>query len=244
MIRKTLGALLLATCGHAAAIDHAAAVRLVVDLQKLDTGTTMMLYDESDMTARDSIGRQLDALAPALDAAITDLTGDAAQTARENRATLVRALRGGDGSAGMLSSGYDAQAFAEYRTALGELLNALNARHELDKPASQEEQALLLAARIVAVYIRTAGSPFGSYSDTNDASTDEDLASMAARMDTLVAALEKKYAGNVDQAAIIRRVATKWRFIRSTVVKYTQQATPTIVHRHGLDIVDQLTRLL
>ncbi len=243
MIRKTLGALLLATCGHAAAIDHAAAVRLVVDLQKLDTGTTMMLYDESDMGTRSSIEQQLDAVIPALDAAVADLSGDAGQAAQENRATLVRALRGGDGSAGMLNSGYDAQAFAEYRTALGELLNALNARHALDKPASQEEQALLLAARIVAVYIRTAGSPFGSYSDTNDASTGDDLASMAGRMDTLVAALEKKHTANADKSAIVRRVATKWRFIRSTVVKYTQQATPTIVHRHGLDIVEQLTRL-
>ncbi len=243
MIRTTLGALLLATCGYAAAIDHAAAVRLVVDLQKLDAETTMMLYDESDMSAREAIGTQLDALAPALDAAIADLGGAEAQAAGESRATLLRALRGGDGSAGMLRSGYDAQAFAEYRTALGEVLNVIEARHKLDKPATQEEQALLLAARIVAVYIRTAGSPFGSYSDTNDASTGDDLASMAGRMDTLVATLEKKHAGNADQAAIMRRVATKWRFIRSTVVKYTQQATPTIVHRHGLDIIEQLSRL-
>lgn len=243
MIRKTLGALLVATCGHAVAIDHTAAVRLVVDLQKLDAETTMMLYDEGNLAARTSIDRQLDGVMPTLDAAIADLADDAAQTAGENRAALVRALRGGDGSVGMLSSGYDAQAFAEYRTALGELLNVLNARHGLDKPASLEEQALLLAARVVAVYIRTAGSPFGSYSDTNDASTDDDLASMATRMDTQVAALEKKYAGHADKSPIVHRVATKWRFIRSTVVKYTQQATPTIVHRHGLDIIEQLARL-
>ena len=230
----------------AAAMDRGAAVALSVEFARLDMDTTMMLYDEHDERVQLALTKRIAAMDPQIATMVAEATpADAEAAARdaENWATIRRAIAGADGSSGMVDSGYDAQAFAEYRTAIGELQRALVVANRLDEGGTPAEQALLLAARIMAVYIRIAGSPFGSYSDNNDDSINDDLGKMSTRLDGLLAALATARADDPAASTTLKGVAMKWRFIRSSILQYTRQSTPTIVYLHGTDVINGLAKL-
>lgn len=246
LLKHLLPALLILLLPVSAlAVDRAAAVAALVDIQRLDIDTIMMMYDESDRATNEKVRNRLKtldgSLAPVL-AEISKTDAAAGTAATEAWQKVHLALEGDSQSQGMLKVGYDARAFAEMRTGFGDLTGAVNKQYKLTG-GSAEEQALLQATRVVAVYIRTAGSPFGSYSDTNDASIEEDLSQMTAKLDAMIAGLRSKYGKDPKHAAALRRISSKWGFIRGTILKYTQQSTPTIVYRHGIDMIEQLATL-
>ncbi|MFZ5756185.1 MAG: hypothetical protein ACOY3X_04745 [Pseudomonadota bacterium] len=238
-------ALLALLPGSALAVDRAGATAVMVELQRLDIDTTMMLYDESDRAVNATLRERIKTLDAALAPVLADMKADTATgNAPAEAWRLVRlSLEGDRQNKGMLAIGYDARAYAELRTSLGELQNAVDRHYQLGSGKGTEEQALLLAARVMAVYIRTAGSPFGSFSDNNDQSIEDDLAKMSTRLDGMINTLRDKYSKDPKKAEAIKRVVTKWGFIRGTILKYTQQSTPTIVYRHGTDIIEQLAAL-
>lgn len=245
-LRAALAALALLLPLPAAALDTAGARALLLDLQRLDIETVMMLYDETDREGPVRARKVLEAVEAPVAGMLADLRrNDAATADAAGEAwTLLEATLAGDrsGTEGMLNSGYDAKAFAELRTALADLTAAIERQYKVREDVGAEQAALLTASNVVMVYIRTAGAPFGSYSDNNDQNV-ESLEDMVARLDGQLAALARKHAGNPEKLALVKRANTKWQFVRSTILKYTQQATPSIVYRHGLDIIAQLRAL-
>lgn len=246
LFRHLLPVLLLLLPVSALAVERAAAVAAFVDIQRLDIDTIMMLYDESDRATNEKVRTRLKALDGALPPLLADLSKSEAASgvaATEAWQKIHLALEGDKQSAGMLKVGYDARAFAEMRSGFGDLQGVLKKQYGIGSGGSAEEQALLQASRVVSVYIRTAGSPFGSYSDNNDSSIEEDLSQMTAKMDGMMAGLRDKHGKNPQQAATLKKISSKWAFIRGTILKYTQQSTPTIVYKHGIDMIEQLATL-
>lgn len=243
-LRAAAVALLTALPGFVPAVERSAAIDAVLAMNRLDVETFMMLYDETDRSQRERVRRQLTVATASMQQLLPTLPDTGAMVGNGEAWRLVNSSIVGDRqNRGMIETGYDARTLAELRTAMPALLRALRDRYRLDRPASTTEEAVLHASDMVAVYIRTAASPLGGFSDNNDESIDQDLATMVRHMDRLLATLQQQYAGDPERRATLARVQTKWNFIRGTMLRHSQQATPVIVYRHGLDIVEQLRRL-
>lgn len=228
----------------AAAVERTTAVDAVLAIDRLDVETFMMLYDESDRAQVQRVRQQLTTVSTLLVPLLPTLPATEAVMGNAEAWQVVQTSIVGDRRAhGMIDTGYDARTLAELRTAVPTLQRAIHQAYALDKPVSPEEAALLQASELFAVYIRGAASPLGNFSDNNDESGGEDLATMVADFDRQLAALRARHAQDPQASTVLNQVQMKWQFLRGTILRHAQQSTPAIVYRHGMDIVDRLRTL-
>ncbi len=227
----------------AQAADAAVEARQVaVQTYQVRIETAMRVYDEGTSEYRQRAGTALDSLAGPMDALLKDL---AARDATAGAAAMAHwremsgALRGSrDHGPGILASGYDARVYADFDDNSQQLMVILDKAYKLGEGAP-EQRAWLLAARVVANYILMSASPFGSYTASFN-TEDSDLDAMVLRLDKALAELARKHAANPEQAQRIKKLTTKWSFIRTTILKAASQSTPYIVYKHGGDIIREL----
>ncbi|MFZ5723375.1 MAG: hypothetical protein ACOY33_06905 [Pseudomonadota bacterium] len=245
MNRLAMAAMLAVATGEGVADDRSLAIDAALALDRLDIETFMMLYDETDRSQAALVRQQLAAAGEPLQKLLPGLRDTESVMGNAEAWRVIQASIVGDRQTrGMIDTGYDARTLAEMRTAIPTLQRALRAQKGLDRPASPEEAALLDASNLFAVYIRLVASPLGGISDNNDESVDQDLPTLVARFDRHLDALLARHAGDAEKRIVLQRIRTKWQFMRVTILKYTQQATPAIVQRHGRDIVDGLRSLI
>lgn len=229
---------------HAAADDRGAAIDALLGLNRLDADTFMMIYDETDRAQADVVRRQLGGMEGLIGDLLDDLPDtDSVLGNREAWAVVKQSIIGSPGMPGMIATGYDARTLADLRTAIPTLQRAIRQRYGLEAELTPEEAALLQASETLTVYIRTAASPLGSFSDNNDESSDADLNTLVARFDKQLESLQKRHAGNPANRATLQQVKMKWQFLRGTILRHAQQSTPLIVYRHGRDILEKLRGL-
>lgn len=233
-----------ALTGHTArAADAAAEARQVaVHTYQVRIETAMRVYDEGTTEYRQRASAALDALGGPMDALLKDLAGrdaTAGAAATTHWREMSGALRGSrDHGAGILASGYDARVYADFDDNSQQLMVLIDKAYKLGEGAP-EQRAWLLAARVVANYILMSASPFGSYTASFN-TDDSDLDALVAQLDKALAELARKHAANAGQAQRIKKLTTKWQFIRTTILKAGSQSTPYIVYKHGGDIIREL----
>lgn len=247
VLRMTLATLLVAVTtlagAPALAADAATLARQVaVQTYQVRIETAMRVYDEGTSEYRQRARDGLDALSGPMDTLLKDLAGRDA-TAGAAAATHWRemsgALRGSrDHGAGILATGYDARVYADFDDNGQQLMVLIDKTYKLGE-GTPEQRAWLLAARVVANYILVSANPFGSYTASFN-TDDSDLEGMVTRLDKALAELARKHAANAEQAQRIKKLSTKWQFIRTTILKAGSQATPYIVYKHGGDIIREL----
>lgn len=237
----------LALCLPARAADltgTALAREVAVELFLLRMETSMIVYDDTTDAHVKKAKVLLDAVTPQVDACVRELAGrDATASAavKENwRIVRLSLLGGGNFGQGIFRIGYDAATHGYFDDNAQQMHAALDKAWSLTGgEATLESRALFMAANTVSSYIQDSANPFGSY--TNSFNTEEsDLNALVGKLDGLLGDMTKKYRANREQADRLRRVVAKWQFIRTTILKAGQQSTPTIVYKHGGDIVREL----
>lgn len=245
MLRNLFTAALLALLAGGAHADIQLAREATMNLQLLLSEVVMLSYDESAEEYRTRTRDQIavvDGQLPKLlaDAAGRDAAVGAAMT--EHWRVAKGSLLGGskEFGQGLIKTGYDAKVHADVDNALQRLLAEIDRQYKLrDSSTPLAVRTHVLATRAIGSYIKAAGSPFGSYSDSFN--TDEDsLDEYVLKVDAALAELRK--ANQKDAAANERlsRVNAKWQFIRVAILNASKQSTPFIVYKHGGDVTREL----
>ena len=241
-------AMLFSLSPAATAADGGAALarEVSVELYGLSGEVAMAMYDDTNPAFAKQARAQLDQMKPQVESALQELSkvdAAAGTASRESWQRIHDALvGGGDYGEGLLATGYDAKVHGDFDEGVQQVNAALGKAWKLDDTAGPvESRAYVLAAKTIASYIKASASPFGSY--TNSFNDDTDPVKLVARLDTLVAELSGKYKGDKEKGQKVARVAAKWQFIRTTILKVGKQSTPLIVYKHGGDIVRDLKSL-
>lgn len=224
----------------------ALAREFAVRLDKLRIDATMMVYDESvtaySEAARDGIAA-MTSRAEKFQAELAERDAVAAQTFADNwKVAHDTLVGGGEFSEGILTLGYDAAQHAYFGDSTQQLAEQIAKAWPVDA-AGPEEQASRLVARALANYILAAASPFGSYTASFNAGDADDPEVMVPRVTAALDALRVKYRGDAKKEALVSEAQVKWRFIRSALLVAGQKSMPTIVYRHGNDILRDLQTL-
>jgi hypothetical protein len=244
--------LVMATQAHARTADAEAlgggelARELAVRLDRLRVDVTMMAYDES-VTAYSDAARDgfngMSALAEKFGGELAQRDAAAAQAFATNWKTTGDALLGGgEFSEGIITLGYDAAQHAYFGDSTQQGAAVIATAWPLQE-ASEEALAARLVARALANYILAAASPFGSYTASYNAGDAEDPEVMVPRVTAALESLREKYRQDAPREALISDALVKWRFIRSALLVAGQKSMPTIVYRHGNDILTSLQTL-
>lgn len=230
----------------AALSGSALAHEVSVQIDVLRVNVNMMIYDDTITTYNDAARDGMAALAPLMadcqrDVAARDAT--AGQTLASNWQVVQDALLGGgEFSEGILTLGYDAAQQSYFIDSVQQIALQLAGLYPAnDAPIAQ--QAYVLMARAVSNYILAAASPFGAYTSSFNAGDADDPAVMVARIDGMLAALHAQYRGDAAKEAKVAHIRVKWRFIRGAMTIANQKSMPTIVYRHGIDIIRELNAL-
>lgn len=231
----------------AQAADGGAALArdVVVKLRALSTEVSMVAYDETTDTYRKQARTRLDELDAPMQAAVDELkTRDAAGAAAiaDSWRVMRGSLKGGrEFGPGLLNTDYDAKVHGDFDTGSQTVTTTLDNAWKLSDPAASplEARAELLASKLVANYVQIAGAPFGSFTMSMN-SDDSDLGKGVAQLDLMLTELNTKYGQDADKSASLKRIAAKWQFIRTALLKAGKQSTPSIVYKHGNDIVREL----
>lgn len=219
-----------------------AAMETLVLLQRIGMDVALMEYDEANPEYRASVRGSMQAIEAPMAAVLAELAKAGAEAAEAPALwkTAREAVLGGPGvGKGLLVTGYDAKVNSDFISSARALAEMIEKAWAFDQTATPEQRAWLLASKIVSNYTQVAAAAFGSY--TYSANDDEsDFPALVARLDKLLAQLAKQHAGNADEALRLRKLTSKWQFIKPTILKVGNQSTPFIVYKHGLDIVAAL----
>ncbi|MFP5383875.1 MAG: hypothetical protein ACLGHG_07380 [Gammaproteobacteria bacterium] len=201
----------------------------------------MVVYDESAPEYRERVRKGMtDAEDPVreLIAEVGKKDEVAAAGMTDNWRIVQGALLGGDGFGdGVAATGYDARVHADFDNNMQRLLQEIEKVYGLRRPAAPiEVRAHVMAARVVAGYVKVAGAPFGAYTDSFNTG-EEDLETQVGRVDKALVEMVQKYGKDKARAAQLRVLGAKWQFIRTTILKSGSQSTPFIVYKHGGDII-------
>ena len=97
--------------------------------------------------------------------------------------------------------------------------------------------------RISSEYMLTASSPSGG-ADIGTGAEEGRLEFVEAvpDFDARLQAVQKAWAGNPDVSSELSSVASKWAFIRQSLVKFYENSVPFVVHRYTGQMVESLER--
>lgn len=242
-LRTVLAGLLLLTSAAAQAAGPAAtALSVSTDLYMLIAETTMVTADQQP---DEHAGRAKDILSRLQTSVPGVLSGlkDRAQ-ADELKAQWEELLTAYEGKPFMVAfreSTYDTSLTARYTAGSGALLMALDEAATREAGATPVKRVQFRALKTLSAYLLlSTGIVGGTAFSAND--KDNDIPSGVAAVDKGLAELKQQLAGK-PEAATLQRAATRWQFLRPTLLKTSGQSTPYIVYTHGLSVVQTLAQL-
>ena len=96
--------------------------------------------------------------------------------------------------------------------------------------------------RITSEYMFTASAPDGGSGAIGTGAEEGRLEFVEAvpDFDTRLKAAQQAWAGNPDISRELRSVASKWAFIRESLVKFYENSVPYVVHRYANQMVESL----
>lgn len=126
---------------------------------------------------------------------------------------------------------------------LGKVLNDIQFEQKVvrNQRLDQARYLALLMQYTVARYIERSVSAGGDVTryDSKEATIDELAMDFQAGLDKL----QSSPANSEDIKKELAIIATKWRFIRGSLISYDQKTVPFTIDRHGKDIVFRLKKL-
>ena len=123
---------------------------------------------------------------------------------------------------------------------LSQLINQQRAG-EADKASSLADLAVRLQ-RITSEYMFTASSPDGGSGAIGTGAEEGRLEFVRAvpDFDERLKAAQKAWADNPDVTRELRSVASKWAFIRESLVKFYENSVPFVVQRYSEQMVESI----
>ncbi|MFN3713146.1 MAG: hypothetical protein ACK4SX_05765 [Alcanivoracaceae bacterium] len=103
-------------------------------------------------------------------------------------------------------------------------------------------QLAVLLQHLASEYMYVAGSPDGGSGAIGTGAEEGRLEFVRAvpEFETKLKAAQQAWRGNPDISRELRSVASKWGFIRESLVKFYENSVPFIVHRYSVQMVDSL----
>lgn len=195
----------------------------------------MMHYEPDNGAHVDEVNTRMQRLSPLMDRYLA-----AQPSAERSRLTpewqAMRTLLLGDNTGAGLVDGYDSYLHATY-SAHRDILREAIIRAARQQARGVPEQATLQMARILSGYMLVAASPFGSFAMSSE-DEDADLSRLSQDMDSLW----QELLADAPAQSPLRDAHTKWLFIRSSVLRATEESLPYIVSRNGRQILLALAR--
>lgn len=243
---RTASAALLALVSFLAmpalALEQAALVTLAGKYNMLAADIGMIGYDPENAEYLAEAGETLDSISDDMSAWIDSLPVEQRDSAAREWNDLLVQLRGDSDYPGLLE-GYDLNLDASQRVHYNALQEQLYRQPGMNEETlSPLQQLYLKISSAVAGYVSLTANPFGSMAmSMND--DDLRLVTLASDVDALFDELIK---GNQDpmQQQQLRRLQSKWQFVRSTIIKASESAMPYIVRYQGRQIMTDLVPMI
>lgn len=198
----------------------------------LTTEASMMNYDVDNDSRADQVRDRLASLDRDMQQWLASLPAEERTRLTDDWRGLRKAMLG-DGQQAGLVDGYDGYLQSVYTLHRDSLRRAL--LQAAEKEANDDlSSTCVQMMRILASYMNVAANPFGGFALSFE-DKDTDLARLVTEMD---AHWERLMRGEPDPS--IRSAHTKWRFIRSTILRATEEALPFIVSYQSRQILSQL----
>ena len=138
----------------------------------------------------------------------------------------------------------DHYTIVDMETAALSLNDLINAQRK-DTAGKGEDLADLAVRlqRIASEYMFTAASPdAGGAIGTGAEAGRLEFVEAVPDFDARLQAVQKAWAGNPDVSRELSSVASKWAFIRQSLVKFYENSVPFVVHRYAGQMVESLER--
>lgn len=224
------------------ALEQASLVVMLGKYNLLAADVGMIGYDPENTEYLEQARDMLDGISDDMAAWIETLPEAQRMVAeREWQELNVQLL--GDGQYPGLFDGYDLNLDASQRVHYNALQDLLNKQDGIAEASLAPLQKLYLKiSSAVAGYVALTANPFGSMAmSMND--DDLRLVTLAAEVDGLFDTLIKGEADPLRQQQL-RRLQSKWQFVRGTIVKASDSAMPYIVRYQGRQILDDMAGLI
>lgn len=242
ILSNSLLALLAALAMPALALEQAALVTLAGKYNMLAADIGMIGYDPENVEYLAQAQETLDSISDGMDGWIESLPEAERDAASREWSELNAQLRGDGGYPGLLD-GYDLNLDASQRVHYNALQEQLYRQPGMSHDAlSSLQQLYLKISSAVAGYVALTANPFGSMAmSMND--DDLRLVTLASEVDTLFEELIKSSPDPMQQQQL-RRLQSKWQFVRSTIIKASESAMPYIVRYQGRQIMTDLVPMI
>lgn len=226
----------------ALALEQAALVALAGKYNMLAADIGMIGYDPENVEYLAQADETLDSISDDMSAWIDSLPVEQRDSAAREWNDLLVQLRGDADYPGLLE-GYDLNLDASQRVHYNALQEQLYRQPGMsEETLSSLQQLYLKISSAVAGYVTLTANPFGSMAmSMND--DDLRLVTLASDVDALFDELIK---GNQDpmQQQQLRRLQSRWQFVRSTIIKASESAMPYIVRYQGRQIMTDLVPMI
>lgn len=245
-VRRVRALFLIATLGSIAAPVLAtdnSALTVSTDLYTLIAETSMVTADQEPDIHAAKAKEVLDRLRVSVPVALAATVKDPGQKGELDAQwqDLLSAYAPTPFGSAFRENSYDTNLTARYSSGAGAVLLALEAEANAQAAKSPLTQVRLRAMKTLSSYLQlSTGIVGGTSFSAND--TDNDIPSGVAAVDKGLAELKKQYAGK-PEAAALQRAASRWQFLRPTLLKSSGQSTPFIVYTHGQAMVQALAQL-
>lgn len=228
--------------GPVLAFEQATLVTLAGKYNMLAADIGMIGYDPANVEYLAQADETLESISDDMAAWIDSLPVEQRDSAAREWNDLTAQLRGDADYPGLLD-GYDLNLDASQRVHYNALQEQLYRQPGMSEEAlSSLQQLYLKISSAVAGYVALTSNPFGSMAmSMND--DDLRLVTLASDVDALFDELIK---GSQDpmQQQQLRRLQSKWQFVRSTIIKASEAAMPYIVRYQGRQIMADLMPMI
>jgi len=239
---RALLAVITLLAGPALALEQAALVTLAGKYNMLAADVGMIGYDPENAEYLAQAGETLASISDDMTAWIDSLPEEQRATAaREWDDLNVQLL--GDGNYPGLFDGYDLNLDASQRVHYNALQEQLYRQPAMNEETlSPLQQLYLKISSAVAGYVALTANPFGSMAmSMND--DDLRLVTLASEVDALFSELIQGAQEPMQQQQL-RRLQSRWQFVRSTIIKASESAMPYIVRYQGRQIMTDLAPMI
>lgn len=239
---RALLAVITLLAGPALALEPATLVTLVGKYNMLAADIGMIGYDPENAEYLAQAGETLEGISDDMEIWIDSLPVEQRDSAAREWKDLTVQLRGDEDYPGLLD-GYDLNLDASQRVHYNALQEQLYRQPAINEEGlSPLQQLYLKISSAVAGYVALTANPFGSMAmSMND--DDLRLVTLASEVDALFSELIQGAQDPLQQQQL-RRLQSRWQFVRSTIVKASESAMPYIVRYQGRQIMTDLAPMI
>ncbi|WP_162925698.1 hypothetical protein [Isoalcanivorax indicus] len=198
----------------------------------LITEASMMNYDVDNDSRADQVRDRLESLDPEMQQWLATLPAAERTRLGDDWRGLRKAMLGDNDGAGLVH-GYDGYLQSVYTLHRDSLRRALLQAADEEAEGDLSETCVQMM-RILASYMNVAANPFGGFALSFE-DKDTDLARLVTEMDAHWERLLRQ-----ETVPTVRSAHTKWQFIRSSILRATEESLPFIVSYQSRQILAQL----